>query len=86
LKPQQLARIKETGYAAEKLKDIGRKMCQIPKHITVHKQLQKIIAAREKTIIDGNGIDFGTAEALAFGTLLLEGASKIWCVVTSVML
>jgi 2-oxoglutarate dehydrogenase complex dehydrogenase (E1) component-like enzyme len=38
-----------------------------------HKQLQKILQARHDAIQDGKGIDWGTAEALAFGSLLLEG-------------
>lgn len=73
LSPRQLSRIQQTGYPIEKLKDIGLKMCSIPESITVHKQLQKIISARKDTIISGEGIDWGTAEGLAFGSLLLEG-------------
>lgn len=29
--------------------------------------------AHEQSIVEGQGVDWGTAEALAFGTLLLEG-------------
>ena len=35
--------------------------------------MKKIFAAREKTIETGTGIDWGTAESMAFGSLLLEG-------------
>ncbi|CAM6001660.1 unnamed protein product [Sphagnum balticum] len=62
-----------SGYPVDKLKEIGLKMCTIPPTFHIHKQLEKIIAARKDTIIAGEGIDWGTAEALAFGTLLLEG-------------
>jgi 2-oxoglutarate dehydrogenase E1 component len=41
--------------------------------LSVHKQLKKILQARHDTIQEGKGIDWGTAEALAFGSLLLEG-------------
>lgn len=71
--PRQLSRIQQTGYKTEALRDIGVKMCTLPETLTVHKQLKKIIDLRMKTIVEGKGIDWGTAEALAFGTLLLEG-------------
>jgi 2-oxoglutarate dehydrogenase E1 component len=71
--PRQLSRIQKTGYDTEKLREIGIQMCQFPPSFTIHKQLGKIMSARLKTITDGAGIDWGTAEALAFGTLLLEG-------------
>ena len=73
LSPRQHGRIRETGYPAEKLKEIGLKMSTFPTTLNVHKQLGKIFATRRDTIEKGQGIDWGTAEALAFGTLLLEG-------------
>jgi 2-oxoglutarate dehydrogenase E1 component len=48
-------------------------MCNPPADFKVHKQLERILAARKDTIVKGEGIDWGTAEALAFGTMLLEG-------------
>jgi 2-oxoglutarate dehydrogenase E1 component len=71
--PRQKSRIQATGYDLEKLRDIGLKMSRIPKDFNLHMQLKKIFAAREKSIVDGKDIDWGTAEALAFGTLLMEG-------------
>ena len=73
LSPRQFARIRDTGYPLDKLREIGLKMCTIPATVNVHKQLIKIISTRKDTIISGKDIDWGTAEALAFGTLLLEG-------------
>jgi 2-oxoglutarate dehydrogenase E1 component len=35
--------------------------------------VRKIFEARAKTISDGKGIDWGTAEALAFATLIQDG-------------
>jgi 2-oxoglutarate dehydrogenase E1 component len=57
----------------ERLKEIGLKMTRLPPKLNVHKQLSKIFAAREETISSGVGLDWATAEALAFGTLLQEG-------------
>lgn len=73
LSPRQRSRIQNTGYELEKLREVGLKMSRIPDNIKVHKQLKKIFAAREKSIQEGSGIDWGTAEALAFASLLLEG-------------
>lgn len=73
LSPRQRSRVRETGLDIPKLKDIGIKMSTIPPTLKVHKQLEKIFAARRDTIEKGEGIDWATAEALAFGSLLLEG-------------
>lgn len=73
LSPRQRSRIRETGVEMERLVEIGTKMCAIPDRIKVHKQLEKIIAARMETIQKGEGVDWGTAEALAIGSLLMEG-------------
>lgn len=73
LSPRQQSRIRETGYDINKLREIGLKMSTLPKTLSAHKQLEKIFAARKDSIETGTGIDWGTAEALAFGTLLVEG-------------
>ena len=64
---------KITGVSAETLKEVGNAICSTPPNFTVHKGLAKILAARKNTVESGEGIDMATAEALAFGTLLLEG-------------
>eukprot|EP00597_Dinobryon_sp_UTEXLB2267_P014385 CAMPEP_0170123796 /NCGR_PEP_ID=MMETSP0020_2-20130122/17744_1 /TAXON_ID=98059 /ORGANISM="Dinobryon sp., Strain UTEXLB2267" /LENGTH=1014 /DNA_ID=CAMNT_0010355505 /DNA_START=72 /DNA_END=3116 /DNA_ORIENTATION=+ len=73
LSPRQLSRIRETGVAVDRLKEVGTKMCRLPESLQAHKQLVKIVQARLDTIQRGEGLDWATAEALAFGTLLLEG-------------
>ena len=62
-----------TGVDVERLKEIGRKLTSFPKSFTPHKTIARIMAARRKMIEDGAGIDWATAESLAFGTLLTEG-------------
>ncbi|CAN0132457.1 unnamed protein product, partial [Hapterophycus canaliculatus] len=71
--PRQLSRIRATGVELEKLSAVGTKMTTVPNGFTLHPMLGKIYKARQKSIADGEGVDWGTAEALAFGTLLLEG-------------
>ena len=62
-----------TGVAIETLKDIGEKISAVPKGFHVHRTIQRFLDARAKAIKTGMGIDWTTGEALAFGTLLLEG-------------
>ena len=62
-----------TGVDRDLLKEVGRKLTSIPKSFTPHKTIARIMAARRKMIDEGQGIDWATAEALAYGTLLVEG-------------
>jgi 2-oxoglutarate dehydrogenase E1 component len=62
-----------TGVDVERLKEIGRKLTSFPKSFTPHKTIARIMANRRKMIEDGAGIDWATAESLAFGALLTEG-------------
>jgi len=62
-----------TGVAVDKLKDIGRKITAVPKDFHVHRTIQRFLDNRAQTIEKGEGIDWATAEALAFCSLLLEG-------------
>ncbi|NND50485.1 MAG: 2-oxoglutarate dehydrogenase E1 component, partial [Rhizobiales bacterium] len=39
----------------------------------LHRTLRRVFDARNKSIEEGKGIDWATAETMAFGTLLLEG-------------
>jgi 2-oxoglutarate dehydrogenase E1 component len=62
-----------TGIAVETLKEIGKKITQVPQDFHVHRTIQRFLDARSKAIETGVGIDWATAEALAFCSLLLEG-------------
>jgi 2-oxoglutarate dehydrogenase E1 component len=67
------ARRGDTGFDLELLREVGRKITFIPKGFTPHKIIARIMANRRKMIEDGRAIDWATAEALAFATLLIEG-------------
>jgi 2-oxoglutarate dehydrogenase E1 component len=62
-----------TGVALEGLREIGKKITSIPQGFNVHKTIQRFLDNRAKAIETGDGIDWSTAEALAFGALLKEG-------------
>lgn len=55
------------------MKEVGGAITQVPQDFNIHPQIKKIYDARRQSIETGEGIDFGTAEALAFGSLLQEG-------------
>jgi 2-oxoglutarate dehydrogenase E1 component len=63
----------DTGVAIETLKEIGKNITAIPPDFHVHRTIQRFLDARSKSIETGEGIDWSTAEALAFGTLLMDG-------------
>ncbi len=62
-----------TGYDLKKLKIISEKINTIPKEINIHKTIAKVLENRKSNVNNEKKIDWSTAEALAFGSLLEEG-------------
>ena len=62
-----------TGVDIAELREIGKKITSVPQGFHVHKTIQRFLDHRAKTIESGDGIDWSTAEGLAFCTLLKEG-------------
>src|SRR5690554_907994 len=62
-----------TGVDVEKLKTLGEKMTEVPGDFNVHRTVQRFLDNRKKAVAEGEGIDWATAEALAFSSLLAEG-------------
>ncbi len=67
------ARRGDTGVDAEVLKEVGRRITTIPTDFNAHKTIQRLLARRREMVETGEGIDWGMAEHLAFGTLVKEG-------------
>ncbi|MCI4663261.1 MAG: 2-oxoglutarate dehydrogenase E1 component, partial [Neomegalonema sp.] len=63
----------DTGASMEDLKEIGKVLTTVPKDFKIHKTLNRFIGARQAMFETGEGVDWATAEALAYGTLLKEG-------------
>jgi 2-oxoglutarate dehydrogenase E1 component len=63
----------DTGIDMQRLKDIGDKITAIPERIDAHRTVRRVIEGRRAAIDAGAGIDWGTAEHLAFASLLDEG-------------
>jgi 2-oxoglutarate dehydrogenase E1 component len=62
-----------TGVEISELREIGKKITAVPQGFHVHKTIQRFLDHRAKSIESGEGIDWSTAEALGFSTLLKEG-------------
>ncbi|MEO7423296.1 MAG: multifunctional oxoglutarate decarboxylase/oxoglutarate dehydrogenase thiamine pyrophosphate-binding subunit/dihydrolipoyllysine-residue succinyltransferase subunit, partial [Ornithinibacter sp.] len=62
----------DTAVSTDVMERIGTAFVSPPKGFTVHPKLAQMLEKRTKSIREG-GIDWGTAELLAFGSLLIEG-------------
>jgi 2-oxoglutarate dehydrogenase E1 component len=62
-----------TAVPAETLREIGQRITQSPPGFHLHRTIQRFLDNRAKAVETGVGIDWATAEALAFGSILLDG-------------
>jgi len=62
-----------TGVELATLKEIGQKITALPPGFHLHRTLTRFLENRHKAIETGVGIDWATAEALAFCSLLRDG-------------
>ncbi len=63
----------DTSVAASVLRDVGAALARVPADFDVNPKIARQLEAKQAMFDSGEGIDWGTGEALAFGTLLLEG-------------
>ncbi|KAG2217424.1 hypothetical protein INT45_013755 [Circinella minor] len=61
-----------TGVSMETLQQVGKALTTLPQNFNVHRNLKRILQNRQKALSSGKDIDWSTAEALAWGSLLLE--------------
>jgi 2-oxoglutarate dehydrogenase E1 component len=63
----------ETAVAEEQLRELGSRLARVPTHFNVHPKISRLLEKRRDAIATGEGLDWATAEALAFASLLGEG-------------
>jgi len=63
----------DTGVPVERLAQVAEGLGHLPSGFTVHPKLAPMLERRRKVIAENGAIDWALAEALAFGTLLVEG-------------
>jgi 2-oxoglutarate dehydrogenase E1 component len=67
------ARRGETSVPLETLKEVGRALTAVPEGFNLNRKIARQLEAKKKAFDAGEGIDWATGEALAFGTLCAEG-------------
>src|SRR5205823_5932403 len=63
----------DTRFEASRLLEAAAALRRLPKDFTPHPRLEKLLEQRYEMVKKGEGIDWGTAETLAYASLLLEG-------------
>ncbi len=63
----------ETAVAAENLEYVFRALTTIPQGFSIHPKVKRVIDRRAEMMKGKVAVDFGTAELLAYGTLLQSG-------------
>ncbi|WP_299162635.1 2-oxoglutarate dehydrogenase E1 component [uncultured Tenacibaculum sp.] len=63
----------DTTYSVEALKDIAKVISTTPEGHKFVRKAERILKGRDKAVFEDNKLDWGTAENLAYGTLLEEG-------------
>ena len=63
----------ETGIAPEVMTQVGRALTTVPEGLNLHKTVGRLVEAKKQMFETGEGFDWATAEALAFGSLVQEG-------------
>lgn len=62
-----------TGVKKETLVNLGKALSHVPLDFHLHPKLKRFLATRQQMVKEGASIDWSMAEALAFGSLLIEG-------------
>ncbi|MBN9144106.1 MULTISPECIES: 2-oxoglutarate dehydrogenase E1 component [Novosphingobium] len=73
--PESARRNVPTGIEQKLFDSLGRTLTSVPGDLTIHKTLGRVLDAKREMFNSGQGFDWATAEALAFGSLLSEGYS-----------
>jgi 2-oxoglutarate dehydrogenase E1 component len=67
------ARRGQTGVELARLRQIGERITAVPEGFNIHKTILRFLDNRRAAIESGDAIDWSTAEALAFASLLDDG-------------
>ncbi|MFZ8959097.1 MAG: 2-oxoglutarate dehydrogenase E1 component, partial [Paracoccaceae bacterium] len=63
----------ETAIKPKTMKEIGKVLVTAPQNFVLHKTVARLLETKQEMFDTGQGFDWATAEALAFGSLLTEG-------------
>ncbi|GAB4040157.1 2-oxoglutarate dehydrogenase E1 component [Spirosoma jeollabukense] len=71
--PKDFEKSPETGVSADVLEKVGKALVKIPEGFKPLKQIDKLLKDRQAMLTDTKMVNWGTAELLAYGSLLVEG-------------
>ncbi|MCR9068329.1 MAG: 2-oxoglutarate dehydrogenase E1 component [Rhodobacteraceae bacterium] len=63
----------ETAIKPETMAEIGAALTRAPEGFALHRTVGRLLESKQQMFDSGQGFDWATAEALAFGSLLTEG-------------
>ncbi|WP_134678982.1 2-oxoglutarate dehydrogenase E1 component [Paracoccus ravus] len=62
-----------TGISPETMTEIGTALTRVPEGFDLHKTVGRLLESKKQMFEKGDGFDWATGEALAFGSLVVEG-------------
>ena len=71
--PETARRNVDTAIERKLFDSLGRTLTTVPDDVTIHKTLGRVLDAKRAMFESGEGFDWATGEALAFGSLVTEG-------------
>ena len=71
--PETARRNVDSAIEKKLFDSLGRTLTTVPDGVTIHKTLGRVLDAKRAMFESGEGFDWATAEALAFGSLVTEG-------------
>ena len=63
----------KTAIAPETMAEVGAALTRVPDGFPMHRTVGRLLDAKKKMFETGEGFDWATGEALAFGSLMTEG-------------
>ncbi|AWW75123.1 2-oxoglutarate dehydrogenase E1 component [Erythrobacter sp. KY5] len=63
----------DTAIERKMFDSLGRTLTEVPDDVNIHRTLGRVLKAKGQMFETGEGFDWATAEALAFGSLVMEG-------------
>lgn len=71
--PKDFEKSPETAISPDILETVGKALVKLPEGFKPLKQIDKLLKDRQTMLTDTKMVNWGTAELLAYGSLLLEG-------------
>jgi 2-oxoglutarate dehydrogenase E1 component len=70
---EEVEKLHETAVGLDALREVGAALSRVPSDFNVNPKIARQLDQKKQAIESGEGLDWATGEALAFGSLLLEG-------------